>query len=48
MKFKDYVTCHGCNGRGIVENQYGSFVICPLCRGKGIIHISKIMPDEEK
>ena len=31
----DYIECHGCLGKGWIENSKGDLKICPICEGKG-------------
>ena len=42
--------CHGCSGKGWIENSKGELKVCPICKGEGELNKEKgcIERDKEK
>ena len=43
-----YVKCHGCSGKGWVENSKGDLKICPICEGEGKLNKEKDCVEKNK
>lgn len=44
----DYIECHGCFGKGWIENSKGELKTCPICEGKGKLKKEKEYVEKEK
>ena len=42
------IECHGCSGKGWVENSKGDLKICPICEGKGKLNKEKDCVEKDK
>ena len=40
--------CHGCSGKGWIENSKGDLKICPICEGEGKLNKEKDCVEKEK
>ena len=45
MYSSEYIECHGCSGKGSIENSKGDIKKCPVCEGAG--KLNKVKPCEE-
>ena len=44
----DYIECHGCSGKGWIENTKGELKICPICEGEGKLNKEKDCTEKDK
>ena len=44
----NYIECHGCSGKGWIENTKGEIKLCPVCEGKGKLNKEKDCVEREK
>ena len=42
------IECHGCSGKGWVENSKGDLKICPICEGEGKLNKEKDCVEKKK
>ena len=42
------IECHGCFGKGWIENSKGDLKICPVCEGKGKLNKEKDCVEKDK
>ena len=43
-----YIKCHGCSGKGWIENSKGDLKICPVCEGEGQLNKEKDCAKKDK